>query len=188
MLGSFSILHSFRLIPRSSSFSFHSATGFGKETVDRTMIDPDLILCPCQSDLSYSDCCQKFHNKTALPSSLQQMVRSRFSGYALKNIPYIMETTHPTHTEYVSPEQQGKRKNWERKLRTFTLDYDFKNITFPNPEKLVSTDTKTGYIEFIAYLQKKTPNQSVVAMHESSKFIYSDGRPLYSGQIYHRDE
>lgn len=51
-------------------------------------------LCPCKSNISYSDCCEPYHNSTKLPSTAEQLMRSRYSAYALKLINYLIETTH----------------------------------------------------------------------------------------------
>lgn len=53
-------------------------------------------LCPCQSQRTYADCCQIFHQKTAFPETAEQLMRSRYCAYVLQNIDYIIETTVPT--------------------------------------------------------------------------------------------
>lgn len=53
-------------------------------------------LCPCQSGKHYEDCCGEFHHHKALPKTAEQLMRSRYCAYVLKNIPYIVETTVPS--------------------------------------------------------------------------------------------
>lgn len=60
------------------------------------MTDKMTALCPCQSGKNYSDCCGKFHHHEALPETAEQLMRSRYCAYVLKNIPYIVETTVPS--------------------------------------------------------------------------------------------
>ena len=50
--------------------------------------------CPCSSGKPYAACCKPYHDGTPAPSPLALM-RSRYSGYALKKIDYMIETTHP---------------------------------------------------------------------------------------------
>ena len=50
-------------------------------------------LCPCQSSLSYEDCCGRFHSRNMFPKTAEQLMRSRYSAFVLKNIPYIVQTT-----------------------------------------------------------------------------------------------
>ncbi|MCH9609826.1 MAG: hypothetical protein S4CHLAM45_09110 [Chlamydiales bacterium] len=47
--------------------------------------------CPCHSGKPYETCCAPYHNGEAPPSPLALM-RSRYSGYALGNIDYILKT------------------------------------------------------------------------------------------------
>lgn len=56
--------------------------------------------CYCGSDLSYSQCCQAWHEtateaKSTAPSAAQLM-RSRYSAYRVKDIAYIAHTYHPS--------------------------------------------------------------------------------------------
>jgi SEC-C motif domain protein len=52
------------------------------------------MMCPCYSGKTYDHCCGPYHAGEAAPTPLALM-RSRYSGYALKKIDYIIETTHP---------------------------------------------------------------------------------------------
>ncbi|MCB1119317.1 MAG: zinc chelation protein SecC [Chlamydiia bacterium] len=50
--------------------------------------------CPCHSNKLYKACCQPFH-EGALPQTALQLMRSRYSAYALNLPDYILATTHP---------------------------------------------------------------------------------------------
>lgn len=52
-------------------------------------------LCPCQSGKDYCTCCGLFHTYQAQATTGEQLMRSRYCAYALKNISYIVETTVP---------------------------------------------------------------------------------------------
>ena len=52
--------------------------------------------CPCQSNTSYEDCCGRFHTHTQFPETAEQLMRSRYAAYVLKNVPYIVDTTVPS--------------------------------------------------------------------------------------------
>ncbi|MCK3654600.1 preprotein translocase subunit SecA [Pasteurellaceae bacterium Macca] len=52
--------------------------------------------CPCQSHQAYGDCCQPFHLGHQTPQTAEQLMRSRYCAYTLKNIPYIVATTVPS--------------------------------------------------------------------------------------------
>ncbi len=53
--------------------------------------------CPCQSGLLLAQCCQPFldtHNP-ATAETAEQLMRSRYSAYVLKNQHYLLTTWHP---------------------------------------------------------------------------------------------
>ena len=41
--------------------------------------------CPCQSSKSYKDCCGRFHTHAQFPETAEQLMRSRYAAYVLKN-------------------------------------------------------------------------------------------------------
>ena len=53
-------------------------------------------LCFCRSGKEYKHCCAPFHLHTAVPETAEQLMRSRYTAYVLKNIPYIVATTVPS--------------------------------------------------------------------------------------------
>jgi UPF0225 protein CGSHiEE_01665 len=53
-------------------------------------------LCFCRSGKEYKHCCAPFHLHTAVPEKAEQLMRSRYTAYVLKNIPYIVATTVPS--------------------------------------------------------------------------------------------
>ncbi len=55
--------------------------------------------CPCTSGKCYIYCCQPFH-KGVLPKSPGELMRSRYSAYALGLSDYIIKTTHPENPLY----------------------------------------------------------------------------------------
>lgn len=56
------------------------------------------MICPCQQQQanakSYTDCCQPLHHGQSATTP-EQLMRSRFSGFALGLTPYIKKTWHP---------------------------------------------------------------------------------------------
>lgn len=55
------------------------------------------LLCPCHSQKLYSICCKPFHEGTQAADNALELMRSRYSAYALGLISYIIKTTHPTN-------------------------------------------------------------------------------------------
>ena len=50
--------------------------------------------CYCGSDTPYQQCCEPFHRYQSHAQSAEQLMRSRFSACVLKDIDYLLNTTH----------------------------------------------------------------------------------------------
>lgn len=75
--------------------------------------------CPCCSGMNYSVCCEPFH-KGNLPENALQLMRSRYSAYAL-NIPdYIIATTHP-----LNPKYSEDQLSWKQSVIHFSQSSSF---------------------------------------------------------------
>ena len=48
--------------------------------------------CPCTSAKPYDRCCGPFHAGAAAPATAEQLMRSRFSAYALGKVDYLIAT------------------------------------------------------------------------------------------------
>jgi SEC-C motif-containing protein len=55
--------------------------------------------CPCGSGLAYGACCQPAHTGRAPPDTPEKLLRSRFAGYRLGLVDYLVSTTHPRAPE-----------------------------------------------------------------------------------------
>jgi SEC-C motif-containing protein len=61
-----------------------------------------MLGCYCDSGLEFKVCCGKFLDKIEVPSTPEELMRSRYSAYKIKNIDYLVETTHPDYRKYYS--------------------------------------------------------------------------------------
>ena len=50
------------------------------------------LACPCGAG-QYAECCQPLHLKQQFAATAEQLMRSRYSAFALQQIDYILETT-----------------------------------------------------------------------------------------------
>src|SRR3982750_4285756 len=78
--------------------------------------------CPCDSGLSYKNCCQVLH-KGGKAASPEALMRSRYSAYALHLTTYIMKTTHPDGTRYNSD-----AATWKREIELFCQNTRFERL------------------------------------------------------------
>ena len=51
--------------------------------------------CPCGKGL-YAACCGKFHEGKELTGNAEELMRSRYSAFVLKNEVYLLSTWHPS--------------------------------------------------------------------------------------------
>lgn len=116
--------------------------------------------CPCLSGLSYDACCGRLHTGTATAQTAEQLMRSRFSAFAVGDPDYLLATWHPS-TRPGSLELDSDRR-WYR------LD-----ILATRGGSPFETD---GVVEFEAFY--RTPDGSG-SQHEASRFSREGGRWFY---------
>ena len=143
----------------SSSSSRLYMAGFGAKKVDAaaaTAPPNPSAPCACGSGAKYSDCCEPFHSGKSVPPTPVKVVRSRFSALVYKLTPYMIATTHASHKEYVDEEQKSKRKIWEKDLKAFADEYDFRSIAFEDEarDSVVAADALQATVAFSAKLQR----------------------------------
>jgi SEC-C motif-containing protein len=53
--------------------------------------------CPCGSGLGYEECCRPLIAGERKAQTAEQVMRSRYSAYVEKEIPYLRSSLHPDH-------------------------------------------------------------------------------------------
>ena len=51
--------------------------------------------CPCGTGLPYAECCGRLHDGTATAATAEQLMRSRYSAFAVGDAGYLLDTWHP---------------------------------------------------------------------------------------------
>lgn len=123
--------------------------------------------CPCHSGKKYKKCCQAYHDG-ANPSNALELMRSRYSAFALGLAGYIVASTHPDNAEYTED-----TKEWERGIAEFC-----DNATFTGLEiiEFVGGENE-AFVTFKAILGD-------VQFIEKSRFLRVGGKWLYeSGEF-----
>lgn len=119
------------------------------------------LMCLCGSQLNYSSCCQLFHEKEKFADSAEDLMRSRFTAYAMRKTDYLLNT-------------------WDVSKRPKEIDFSKEDVVWTSLE-IVSTkkgqvhDNK-GLIEFKAYY--KSDDEEYV-MKELSRFKKQAGQWVY---------
>lgn len=115
--------------------------------------------CPCGSGLPFVNCCEPYIKDATLPTTAEQLMRSRYSAYATHSIDYLIRTTHPSTRKLFSRKEIEK---WAKSNKWLKL------------EVLNSTTTT---VEFKAYFSERTGFPQV--HHERSNFRFEEGRWYY---------
>lgn len=120
--------------------------------------------CPCGLPQPYEACCGRFHDGRDVPATAEQLMRSRYSAFAVGDESYLLDTWHPdTRPTGIRPDP---RQQWVRLevLRT-------------SGGGLFDAE---GTVAFRATSRIGTRDVVVV---EDSRFTRSDGRWSYVGPV-----
>ena len=126
--------------------------------------------CLCYSGQPYHKCCQPFHSGKQLPNPTQLM-RSRYCAYALGNLDYIIQTTHPDN-----PQIEKSIELWRKRIQLFCDQTEFVGLQIIGDEE----GTDMAYVTFRAGLKQ---NQKDASFMERSKFLRHDGRWKYHSRV-----
>jgi SEC-C motif domain protein len=131
----------------------------------------DHLPCPCHSGKTYQDCCKPYHTGRP-PENALALMRSRYSGYALKLADYIIQTTHPDNSAFSSVTEQWRQEIQKRYKNTDF--YGLKILEFIDGEDV-------AFVTFTAHLRQKNRD---ISFTEKSRFLKIGNQWLYeSGEI-----
>lgn len=113
--------------------------------------------CPCGSGASYDGCCGGLHRNERAASGVEELMRSRYSAYAVGAWDHLFRTWHPrTRPEDLTPDP---------------------DLAWTGLEVLEAhQDAEVGIVEFRAHYSVR--GQSGV-LHERSRFQLRAGRWVY---------
>lgn len=128
--------------------------------------------CYCCSDKNYADCCQLFIDGNLKPPTAETLMRSRYSAYVVKNVDYLLHTTHPSTRKFYdreSIEKWAEQSVWQKLEVLSTVDGNIKD--------------KKGLVEFKAYYLDSSAQPHI--HHEHSRFMKELGKWFYvDGKVY----
>jgi len=122
--------------------------------------------CSCHSQKQYTDCCKPYHQGEKPPNA-QALMRSRYSAYALKNVAYIIRTTHPNNSDASTPQEQRAMQIKEFCEQTLFVGLEINDFTENAPFATVT---------FTASLMQNGQDASYT---EKSEFEKIEGQWLY---------
>ena len=121
--------------------------------------------CPCNSGLSYGECCEPYITGVKNAPTAEALMRSRYSAYVEHAIDYIVETCTKDEKDRIDFKQT---KDWSEKSTWLGL-------TILSTEKGGPLDNE-GTVEFEAMYERDGLRDN---HHEKAKFMKKDGRWLY---------
>lgn len=116
--------------------------------------------CMCLSGEPYAMCCGRFHSGNAEAATAEQLMRSRYSAFVLRDGPYLLRTWHPDKAPAnldLDPDLQWRRLDIVATNRGGPLDVQ-------------------GTVEFKAWFRHG--NERGIH-HEVSRFVRENGRWFY---------
>lgn len=133
-------------------------------------------ICPCGSALAYETCCQAIIIGDRPAETAEQLMRSRYSAYVMKEIDYLRTSLHPEHRADFN----------EKNTRTWAEGAEWHGL------EILGTidggaDDREGRVEFaVAYAEQGTKKD----YRERATFSKTDGiwylvsgEPLSAKQI-----
>lgn len=113
-------------------------------------------VCPCDTGEDYRECCGKFHNSDQTPQTALELMRSRYSAFALKLHDYILKTQCNSSDEELNAlERSNSATRW---LSLNIIEHG------------------TDFVEFMAAYSDSTGYH---AMKERSLFRQQEGHWIY---------
>lgn len=125
------------------------------------------LLCFCGSQQLYADCCEPFHLKAKQPQTPEQLMRARYSAYAVKNAAFVRE----------SYAKEKQAENSLSEIKDFATSCRFINLTVLDS----GYNDETGFVKFKAHYFYQ---DLYCELAEHSKFIKEDEQWRYlDGEI-----
>lgn len=125
-------------------------------------------LCPCGSGLPFATCCEPFLTSATLPTTPEQLMRSRYTAFHQGAVDYLLATHHPSQRQ---PDERGalvasiEATEW--------LSLRVLQTTQP-------TKDGRGMVEFVAFYRTQ---EQLGQLHERSTFVRERGRWYYDAGV-----
>lgn len=130
---------------------------------------PPNSMCKCDSNKKYKKCCKVYHDGSN-PSKALDLMKSRFTAYALGNSDYIINTTHKNNSEYTDDVSQ-----WKSSIEEFSNSVEFRSL-----EIIEFIDEINGSAEsFVTFKANIFQENNDLSFTEKSRFSKHDNKWLY---------
>ena len=114
-----------------------------------------------------------------LPHSAEQLMRSRFSAYAIKNYAYILNTYAENERQGLSISELSESAKGAQWL-ALQINHAASDSSVSTPDDLNTLDS----VEFTAFYSE---NNQLYQLHETSYFVKEQGAWRYRDGVLHND-
>lgn len=121
-------------------------------------------VCPCGSGLAFIECCEKYILGYETAPTALALMQSRYSAYVVKNVDYLIATTH------------------ESTRNLFSKDEILRWASENQWQKLEIVSFEETIVEFKAYFVG--PDGNAYIHHERSAFEYVNGFWYYRDGVF----
>lgn len=144
---------------------------------------PEEAKCACGSGLTYSKCCEEWHDRGEATDPLV-LIKSRYSAYAYCLPEFIIATTQKKGPEWVTNTDE-----WEQDLLAFCNDYDFVST---NPNRRLGLiieqckyqgDDKAELLFKALMTKRNDPAPKLVELWEKSTVIRESNYWVYNNGV-----
>ena len=133
--------------------------------------NPSTNQCPCFSGKPYSACCEPAVSGARLAVTAEELMRARYSAYALGAIDFILSSTHPDRRSECD----------EKAITAWSAKSEWTGFEIVSTEGGQAGDTN-GKVEFIA---RFTEDRMKKTLHETGVFKRVDGVWYYMDGTVH---
>ncbi len=123
----------------------------------------DLSKCPCGSGRSYAECCEGLHSGTRQAETPLDLLRGRYTAYALLNGDYIKASWHPDYCPNMP-------------ARLMVADYKKIKLT----GLIVIREEITGDRGVVEYQARLRIGARFDCIHEIANYVKTEGKWYYT--------
>jgi SEC-C motif-containing protein len=76
------------------------------------------MMCPCGSGRLFDDCCGALLSGKRKAATAEQLMRSRYCAYVVKDVDYLVRTTHPSSR---TPDLAASIRDWMDQVQWLRL-------------------------------------------------------------------
>lgn len=125
--------------------------------------------CPCGSQQLLEKCCLPFLTQRAIAASAEQLMRSRFTAYALRYTDYLVDTWHTT----TRPPDLAQ-----------LLNHDNSATDWLSLRIISKMDSQRPNESFVTFFARYHAEQQLGWIYETSRFVCENNRWYYIDGVH----